>query len=162
MICEHTVNSGHLEALALFTGEVWTLLFSFIPKLTLLSKIQKSLSWKQEMRTIPDGEAIPKLPLLMWEQSVVFATPSSSSFDCKTWHVREMAACWLYHLLLCRRPIKNMASSKRAEKSRYCAVGPHSCPGSFVFFTFSRWQTSEETWWILWVLNLYYVRAVQC
>lgn len=70
MVGEHTVNSGHLEALALFTGEVSALSFPFAFKLTLLSKIQKSLSWKQEMHTNPDGEDILRLPLIMWEQSV--------------------------------------------------------------------------------------------
>lgn len=65
MVGEHTVNSGHLEALALLTGEVSALLFSFVLKLTLLSKIQKSLSWKQEMHSNPDGEDILKLSLIM-------------------------------------------------------------------------------------------------
>lgn len=70
MVGEHTVNSGHLEALALFTGEIYALPFPFALRLTLLSKMLKSLSWKQEMQTNPDTEVILKLPLITREKSV--------------------------------------------------------------------------------------------
>lgn len=46
-------------------GIVPALFFPFALKLILLSNIQKSLSWKQEMHTNPYGEDIFRLPLIM-------------------------------------------------------------------------------------------------